>query len=76
MTFFSTYQGWFDPILRIGIGPILIKISGSNNNKINYSPSDPIPELEEKGRYRIGSRLQYGTGQVVSSHLYHTYLHI
>lgn len=62
--------------LVIGIGPILIKISGSNNNKINYSPSDPIPELEEKGRYRIDSRLQYGTGQVVSSHLYHTYLHI
>lgn len=40
---YSLYWGWLDPILRIGVGQILVKISGSNIEKKtqnNYCLSD------------------------------------
>lgn len=40
--YYGHNKEWHDPILMIGIDPILIKISGSNIEK--YSPFRPLPK--------------------------------
>lgn len=46
-------EGWDDPILRVGIGLILVKISGSNMEKNSVDPILSNAQLNLVRHYRI-----------------------
>lgn len=46
-------EGWDDPILRVGIGLILVKISGSNIEKNSVDPILSNSQLNLVLHYRI-----------------------